>query len=385
MYRQEINEFINNNKDQVLSLWEEIVNIDSGTYDVEGVNKVSEVLEEEFKALGCSTKRHKVDGVGDTLVATFNEEVDSEPIVFIGHMDTVFSDKDTLDRPFNISEGIAKGPGVLDMKAGITIGVFVLKALKEIGYNERPIKFILSGDEESGHEGTNGGQIIMDEAKGAKIAINFETGRVDEGIVVGRKGSNTFRIKIKGVSAHSGNDPEKGRSAILEAAHKVIALEDLNDIPKGKLVNCGLIDGGVSDNTIPGECEIVVLARHDNKEMGEEIVEDIKKILNETTIEGTETTYELHPGMESMDTTDEVMELFEFVKETAAKLGFPEPHPVKVGGGSDSAYTVAAGVPTVCAMGAKGAFNHSEEEYAVVDSVFERIELVTNVVCDLDK
>ncbi|SHH50481.1 glutamate carboxypeptidase [Anaerosphaera aminiphila DSM 21120] len=384
MYREIIKEYINENKEEILNLWEKVVSINSGTYDVEGVNKVCEVFENELKNMGCDTKIYEFEKVGNTLIGTLNPEINKEPILFVGHMDTVFSGKEVEKRPFKIENGKATGPGALDMKIGDVMAIFVAKALEKAGYKERPIKFIFAGDEESAHEDSNCGEIIMKEAKGAKAAITFETGRVDEGIVVGRKGSTTFRISIEGISAHSGNDPEKGRSAILEAAHKVIALENLNDIARGKLVNCGLINGGTSDNTIPGNCSIVVLTRNVNQEIGDEIIRDVEKILNTTYVDGTKTTYEVKAGMGCMERTDGVMELFELVRDTAVSLGFPEPHPVEVGGGSDSSFTVAAGVPTVCAMGAKGEFNHTEKEYAVVDSVFERIELAANVVYRLN-
>lgn len=384
MKRKEIRSFIDANRESLLELWEKVVNIDSGTYDVKGVNEVASVFEKLLKSIGCDTKIYEFENAGNTLVATYNGEIESEPILFIGHMDTVFSSDETKARPFTIRNGKAMGPGALDMKIGDVMAVFVLQCLKEIGYNKRPIKIIFSGDEEVAHVNSNGDEIIFEEAKGGKVAINFETGRVDEGIVVGRMGTKAYDVWIEGISAHSGNNPDIGRSAILEAAKKIVELESLNDIHRGKLINCGLIKGGVSNNTIPGECSIGILTRYVTQDIGDEISKEVEEILGRTYVEGTKTNFEAKKGIPAMERTDGVMDLYNLVEKVAVDLGFPKPHPVEVGGGSDSAFTVKAGVPTVCAMGAKGEFNHTDREYALVDSVFERIELAVNVVLEID-
>ncbi len=384
MNKELIKELIKSKEDSILKLWDEVVNIDSGTYDIEGVNKVAEIFEEKLKSLGCETKIYEFENAGNTLVATYNSQLKTEPIVFIGHMDTVFSSKESLIRPFKIENGKAMGPGVLDMKVGDVIGIFALEVLKEIGYNKRPIKIIFSGDEENAHSNSNSQEVILKESKGAKAALNFETGRVDEGIVVGRMGTVSYKVEIEGVSAHSGNNPDIGRSAILEAAHKVVELEKLNDIPKGKLVNCGLINGGVSSNTIPGFCSIEILGRYVTSEIGDEIIKDVEEILNKTFVEGTKTKFDVLLGIPSMEKTEKVMELYNLVEKVALDLNLPKPHPIEVGGGSDSAFVASARIPTVCAMGAKGEFNHTDREYAIVDSVFERLELSVNVVLEID-
>lgn len=384
MYRKTIKEYINSYKEEIINLWEKVVNTDSGSRDLEGLAEVSDILENELEKTGFEVKSFEFENAGKTLVGIYNKENKKEPILFLGHMDTVFSEKISKDRPFKIIDGIAYGPGVLDMKIGLIIGIYVTKILKKIEYSDRPIKFIISGDEETAHVNTKSGEIIEQEAKGCYACFNFESGRVDEGIVVGRKGTRAYNVNIKGQSAHSGNDPDIGRSAILEAAYKVIELEKLNDIPRGKLVNCGVISGGVSDNTIPGDCSIEILTRYINNNIGEEIVEEVDEILKKTYVDGTSTTFIKRDGIPAMESTEDVMSLFNLVKETAKELGFNEPNPKQVGGGSDSAFTVKAGVPTVCAMGVKGEFNHTEREYAVVDSVFERIELVTNTILKIE-
>lgn len=381
---KKINEYIEKNKQEIISLWKEVVNVNSGTLNIEGVNEVCNIFARELKKSNFKVEIYEFDGVGNSMIATYNKGLNTDPILFLGHMDTVFNDEEDFDRKFKIVQDKAYGPGVLDMKAGIVIGIFVARILQEMNYNIRPIKFILTGDEENAHANSNVGEFIENQSKGSYAAINFETGRLDNGIVVARKGSLSYKVKVNGVSAHSGNDPEIGRSAILETAHKVIELESLNDIERGKLVNCGIISGGTTDNTIPGECSIDILTRSTTLEIQEEIRRDVEEILNKVYVEGTSTEYKSIDGMPPMEKTDKNMDLFELAKSVANNIGISEPYPVEVGGGADSSFTSKVGVPTICALGAKGEYNHTDREYALVESVYERINYISNIVLELN-
>lgn len=384
MYKGKIKNSIEKNKDDILDLWARIVNIDSGSYNKDGVDKVALVLKNELDSLGFNTKIVEMKKAGNTLVGTWNEESNKEPIIFMGHMDTVFSSKESKERPFLIKDDKAFGPGVLDMKGGLVIGIFAAKALIESGYNKRPIKVIYLGDEEVAHINSNAVELIKREADKAKACLNFESGRLNNEVVVSRMGTRDFKVKIQGVAAHSGNDPEMGRSAIVQGANLVIELEKLNDIKRGKLINCGLIKGGISTNTIPDSCEIGILTRYKTREIGEEILKDIKEVLSKTFVEGTKTEFETKVGIGPMEKTDEVMGLFNLLSEVNEKLGNKKLVPIEVGGGSDAAFTSEIKIPTVCALGVVGEFNHTDKEYAVVDTMYERIELAANTVYELD-
>ena len=176
------------------------------------------------------------------LVGEWDNGSTKAPLLFIGHMDTVFKEGAVKENPFRVDEeNFAHGPGVVDMKAGLVIAVYAIKALAELGFHERPIKCVFAGDEENLHMFSNAKAVMEAEASGALAAFNFETGYLDNHFVVGRNGGGPAQITVHGVAAHSGLAPEKGRSAILEAAHKIAAIEALNDIPRGKLINCGKV------------------------------------------------------------------------------------------------------------------------------------------------
>ena len=280
--------YIDRHRDEMLSLWEKIVSIESGTPDKEGVDRVGAVLKDELESAGVETAVIPMERFGNLLTGVWNKEAAGQPIVLIGHMDTVFA-KGTLEKnPFRIDEnGNAHGPGVLDMKAGLVIAVYILKALHEYGYGKRPIRVVFAGDEENGHRQTNAEAEIRKLCAGCAAAFNFETGFIDDGLVVGRKGSCRVTLTVHGVAAHAGNDPQRGRNAILEMAHKVIEIQKLHDFEHGLFVNVGVIQGGTVANAVAASCEVGIDIRYDSFERLEETLQTIKKIAETRTVPDT--------------------------------------------------------------------------------------------------
>ena len=280
--------YIDRHRDEMLSLWEKIVSIESGTPDKEGVDRVGAVLKDELESAGVETTVIPMERFGNLLTGVWHKEAAGQPIVLIGHMDTVFA-KGTLEKnPFRIDEnGNAHGPGVLDMKAGLVIAVYILKALHEYGYGKRPIRVVFAGDEENGHRQTNAESEIRKLCAGCAAAFNFETGFIDDGLVVGRKGSCRVTLTVHGVAAHAGNDPQRGRNAILEMAHKVIEIQKLHDFEHGLFVNVGVIQGGTVANAVAASCEVGIDIRYDSFERLEETLQAIKKIAETRTVPDT--------------------------------------------------------------------------------------------------
>ena len=376
--------YIDANKGKMLELWEDFVNTESGTLYKEDVDKMALLAKETLEGFGASARLIEHANAGNGVLATFGKPTNKAPVCFLGHYDTVFPRGTVAQRPFRIEEGKAYGPGVLDMKGGIVIQFFVAKALMEAGYKDRQIKVLLSGDEETGHPHSNMGEILSAESRGAVAAFNFETGDLNGTLVVGRKGSMSYDIAVKGVSVHAGREPENGRSAILEIAHKVIDIQSCTDYEKGITFNVGKINGGVARNAVPGKAEMEVEVRILNPEQGKEADAQIAAIVAKTYIDGTETTCKKIGGMPPMPRTKGNEAMCELVRQVSFSLGLQEPTPIISGGGSDSAYSVAAGVPTIDQIGVKGQWNHSEREYAVVETLFERAKLVIASVLRLD-
>ena len=376
-------QYVDAHRDEMLALWKELVDIESGSSDKAGVDAVAVRLEHELKSMGATTKIISMAEAGNMLIGEFSAPGNEQGVLFIGHMDTVFKKGALAERPFTIREGKAYGPGVLDMKGGIVTLLYAIKGLQAAGYKMRPIKVVLAGDEEVGHAKSNATEVFAEAAKGHIAAFNCETGFVDDGLVVGRKGSVLFTLEVKGVAAHVGNDPENGRNAILEMSHKVIAIQELTDWEEGTTYNVGVIQGGTVPNAVPDYAKIVVDVRYNDPSILPAIQEKMERIANTTYVDGTHTAMSTRNSIIPMKTTDEIHQLFSLVKAAYLENGFGDPYEKSVGGGSDSAYTVLAGVPTVCAMGVKGGRNHSPEEYAVVDTLFERAKLLAACVLKL--
>ena len=381
---QLIRNYIWEHKAEMMSLWEKIVNTESGSYQVDGVTRVAHLIGAELETAGMSVRYEQNEHAGDTLIAESSVNNGKAPMLFIGHMDTVFKEGAAIKNPFRVDEeGKAHGPGVLDMKGGLVIAIYAIKACIAVGFDARPIKCVFAPDEEIMHAESDVKNTLFREAKGAVAAFNFETGFLDDTLVIGRKGGGPVSIKVHGVSAHSGNAPEQGRSAILEAAHKIAYLEGKNDISRGKLINCGTVSGGIGSNTIPGECEIGIAIRYPDAAIREEIFEDLKAATEMMTVPDTWAELDTRNVVLNMEKMDEVRALMKHIEKTADEMGYGTIGSRVVGGLSDSGITVSAGVPTVCGMGVQGEGNHTEHEYAVADSLLTRCWLAACAVYSL--
>lgn len=382
--KQACYDIIDNSHDQIISFWSELVNMDSGTSYKEGVDAVAARVEQELQAIGFATRQIQYEKAGNALVAEYGDM--TKPfIVLVGHYDTVFNKVGTAaERPFTIDDqGLAHGPGCLDMKGGVTIMLSAIGALIRQGYNKYGFKVILAGDEESAHPFSDVPELIMRESKGAKCAFNFETGFPDHGLVIGRKGVQLFSIETFGKGTHVGNAPELGRSAIIEMAHHMIALEELTDLEAGIKMTCGVISGGTVRNCTPEYCKVECDLRFKTIAQCGEIMAKVQEIISQNHIEGVTSKLNLQIKFMPMEVLDSTKELFSFVKDVYEEEGFGTPTMKYVGGGSDSAYTTAAGVPTICAMGVLGEFNHTAREYAIVDTMFMRAKLLIAVLTKL--
>ncbi len=376
-----LKQFIDGHRREMLDLWKEIVNTESGPEQTEGVDRVGAILSRELEEAGAAVRPVSVEGAGRLVVGEWNREVPGAPVVFMGHMDTVFPAGEAARNPFRVdAEGCAHGPGVLDMKGGLVIGLYALKALQSIGWKKRPVRFLAVPDEETLHMRSNAKPLIARETAGAAAVFNFEPHPAPNQIIIGRYGGGPVSITVHGVAAHSGSEPEKGRSAVLEAAHKILVLEAANDIPRGKLINCGAIQGGIGENTIPDYCRIRIGIRYRNAAIGEEIHALLRQVTANAAVEGTSAELDMSRVMQCMETTDAVRSLFEYTSKVGERLGLGKMEGIQVGGLSDAGIPSAAGIPVLCGMGVLGEGSHTAKEYARVESLFVRCLLAAAAV-----
>ena len=380
--KEDVFAYIDDHKAQIMDLWQDLVNQDSPASYREGVDLVAKRVFKELEEAGASTRW---DEEGKALIAEIPGD-SRAPVLLLGHMDTVFPVGEAARRPFTVEGSRVTGPGALDMKGGVAVMLSALKALHSAGFSGRPLKVILVSDEEIAHNGSKATVMLQREARGCAACFNCETGYEDNSLVIGRKGGVVFKAAVHGIAAHAGNNPRQGRSAIWEMAKKIDDIQNMTDWDKGITFNVGTIKGGTVSNAIPDYCEVEGDIRFQDPDISPLVKEELLKVLNHTYIEGTKTELLLyHEGMLPMKMTEENRKLFEFVKKTGEENGIPVSEGKLVGGGSDSGYVVYAGVPTVCAMGVKGRFNHTRDEYALKDSLFERAKLLGAVILKMNE
>ena len=382
--KQQAFQFVDQHREEMVELWRDVVMQESGPHEKAGIDAVAARFGQVLADVGAAIRAVEFEHAGNMLIAELGAERKKPGVIFLGHMDTAIAAGAAAERPFVIKDGKVYGPGVLDMKGGIVAFLYAIKALNAAGYDSRPIKVLLAGDEEVLHAKSTAPDLLVAESKGYAAAFNAETGFMDDGIVVGRKGVARFMMEVHGVAAHAGNDPENGRSAILEMAHKIIGVQSLTDWDKGISFNVGVMQGGKTSTAVPDYAKIDIDVRYKDPDDLPWILEQLQAVGEKTHIEGTSTKVVFMEGIKPMKTTEGVMKLFELVAKVSTENGFGAPYAKHVGGASDSAYTVIAGVPTVCAIGVKGGRNHSPEEFAVVDTIFERAKLLIASVLELD-
>lgn len=361
---------------QMLNFLESLVNIDSGIDNPAGIDQVARIVGGKLQQLGFDVEYLEYPDACTHVLARKKGAGDKQ-VMIMGHMDTVFPKGTAAARPFTNKDGQLYGPGVLDMKGGITAALFALEAMYEHGWEDKNITVFFCGDEENAHPKTNAVELFEREGRGKDAVFNMESGRPDGGVVIGRKGVLIPEFTVKGRAAHAGNEPEKGASAILELAHKTVDLHALNNKETGTTVNVGVFRGGLAQNIVPAQAYAKVDIRYTKVAEAEKALAAVREIADKTYVPGTETTLTGDKIVfMPMETTEAVLKLFHLVQEQGRKLGIPEIQGFVMGGGSDAAWTTRVGAPTVCSMGPRGGLNHSEQEYVFIEGLIERSKLL---------
>lgn len=371
--------------DSYLADLRELVNVDCGTYIAEGVNRVADFMQERFAARGWSVDRkphhpHADEPpLGDVLVATRRgAQEGGRRILLVGHMDTVFPEGTVAERPFRTEGSTAYGPGVSDMKGGLLGGLYAMNVLQDAGFQEfGSVTYVCNPDEEIGSPFS--GPLILERAKGADACFVLEGARENGDIVSARKGVTDFRIVIRGRAAHAGVEPERGRSATLQAAHTVVALHDLNGKWPGVTVNVGVVQGGIRPNVVAERCDLHVDLRAPTRASLEEAVAALHAVAKRQVVPDTEVETTAMSGFPPMEKTEATARLVERAKRLAAELGF-EVDDAATGGASDANPVAGLGIPTLDGLGPIGGADHSPGEWLDLDSVVPRIALLAGLI-----
>jgi len=367
-----------------LRLLEQVVNIDSGTGDVEGGGRVAAVLSPHLKAIGMSVESVPAEAAGlpDNTVATLTGRGKTR-ILMIGHIDTVFGPGTVRRRPFRTDDKRAYGPGVADEKGGVAEGIYALQILHDAGFRDfGKIVFLMETSEERGSPGTR--TLIGKLLKDADVELNLEPGDPPDMLTVWRKGSTTFHIDVKGRAAHAGVAPQDGRNAALELIHQVSGLDVFPKSGSGLTANLTVMHAGTRNNIIPEDASAQVNVRVRDKADFERVEQVLRRNAETTLIPDTHVTVSresAYPPLPNNPATDQLaaraQRIYAGIGRTLTTGGN--------GGASESALAAEAGVSALDGLGPVGGGFHSDDEYLELDSVTPRLYLLTMLLMDLGK
>jgi glutamate carboxypeptidase len=368
---REILDHLDRTRDEQLRTLERFVNQDSGTYDRDDVNRLGAMLAEALGEAGFTVTTIPQAKYGDHLLAD-KPGAGKKRLLFVSHFDTVFPHGTAKERPFRIDGDRAYGPGVLDMKSGIVCVLYALKALRAAdsrAWREADIAWFLNSDEEILSPTSR--EHIQAHARRAHTVGVTEPARAGGEYVVCRKGAGKFSLEVAGRSAHAGAQPELGRSAILELAHKTVALHALTNFEEGTTVNVGVFRAGERSNVVADKAYAEIDLRAWTPEAANRAIRQMREIAETSTVPDTTARFwgELSfppwpPGK------PETMRLLAILQEVGRGLGF-DLQGIPTGGGSDGNHTAHI-APTIDGLGAQGSRAHSPDEFMLVATLLER-------------
>lgn len=385
-WKATLDTILQNQEAPMLALLEELVGIDSPTAHADGVNRMGERLTAWLGEAGFQVRRLPKPHIpedeawqkdlGDVFMARTHAPKAGPGIAFIGHMDTVFPVGTAEARPFRLDRAAdrATGPGVADMKAGLVAMLFAARALKQSGLLPCPLTLMFSPDEELGSPTAS--KALAAQLPGALAVICAEPGGEGGKVTLSRKGSGHMHLKILGKAAHAGRNYEEGASAVIELAHKVLGINAFLDLPRGLTVNTGLINGGISANSVAPWAEARIHLTYRTLEDGRRVVAGIRELVEKPVVSGT--TAHISGGLRlyPLERSPQGEAFFELVREAGETLG------MRLSGqhyesAAESGFCAGAlGIPTICCMGPEGENIHTAQEYMLPSTLLPRCKLM---------
>lgn len=365
---------------KLLARIRQLVEIESPSDDKPAVDRCVDAVADMAPGIGGRVRRHRQRKFGDVLELRFEFGAKGKekpaPVMLLGHLDTVWPLGTLTGMPFQIAKGRAWGPGVLDMKAGVVMGLTALEALRESDSLARPVIFLLNGDEEVGS--TVSRPVTEKLARECAAVFVLEPAQGLGGAYkTSRKGVGNYTLRVKGVAAHAGVDFDRGHSAIAELAWQLEKVRGFTELERGLTVNAGVIRGGTRTNVIAAEAE----AEFDVRIARSKDAARIDRRFHSLRVRDRACVLQVEGGMNRppMERSRATVALFRRAATLAAQMGF-ELAEASTGGGSDGNFTAALNVPTLDGMGAVGEGAHASHESIQVKDVVPRTTLLAEMI-----
>ncbi len=363
-----------------IQLLERLVNIDSGTGHLEGLNQLADILTAELSSLGAQIELlNATPMAGKNIVATFKGSGKGK-VLLIAHMDTVFQPGTAKVRPFRIEGQRAYGPGVCDDKGGIVVGLYVLRILHDLSFRDfATITFMLNCNEEVGSIGSR--DLIESLARQHNVAFNLEAGRVGDKVIVWRKGSAVIEVIATGKSSHAGNAPELGRNAALEIAHQALQLSKLEAPARLTTVNLTVVQSGDRENVIPNYAIAKADVRAATTDEFSRIERDLAELVKTKLIPDTHVAATLRRNFPPLPRNAATETLAAQAQRLYAELG-RDLGMEGAGGAADSGFSAGVGTPSLDGLGLVGGGGHGPDEFADLTSMVPRLYLLSRLVME---
>jgi len=362
-----------NKERALLELTRRLVLAESPSNQKSAVDACVSLAASEARNRGGRVKRYTQRRTGDLLEARFGPRSSvgaAKPFLLLGHLDTVWPVGALKTMPCRVAEGRLWGPGVFDMKAGVAIALTALEILAEAGALDREIVLLLNSDEEIGSPVS---RLVTERIASECAAVYVLEPAQGLACKTARKGAGGWRIDVKGISAHSGVDFEKGANAIRELAHLVETVSGWTDLKPGLTVSVGVVSGGAKTNVIPAEAWAEVDVRFTRKADGRRIERRFAALAPRDKRCALVVTGGINrPPMER---TRGTARLFAQARALAAEISL-NLEEAATGGVSDGNFTAALGVPTLDGMGAVGEGAHAPHEHVRIEHLAPRTALL---------
>jgi glutamate carboxypeptidase len=361
-----------------------LVEVNSFTDNAEGGRKVGAMLRDEtFAVPGLASRVVPSSRYADHVVVTSKGRDGAKPVALVGHLDTVF--------PPGTFEGyrrdgdLARGPGVLDMKGGLVVVAFALRALAETAGLDAvaPVRLAIVGDEEVGSPEGQG--VIRDAIAGSAAALVFEAGRTTDAIITRRKGTGGMTARAIGKAAHAGNNHKEGVNAIWALARFVDRVQQLTDDDRGITLSVGKIGGGQGKNTVPDAAECAFDLRFCSRADGDALVLAIRRAADEAAASVPGARIELEGGVarQPLERTEASVALMKAYAECARASGLGADEAPLIGGGSDASTSSAMGIASIDGLGPRGKGFHTKDEQIEVATLVPKAQALARLLATL--
>ena len=360
---------------QLLADLGRLVRCESPSADLSAVRRSADLIAEIGAArLGFAPDRLEIDGCSHLR---WRFGTGANRVVLLAHHDTVWPVGSLATHPWSIAGGVIRGPGTVDMKAGLVQALHALAGLQQRGADLTGVCLLVTGDEEIGSPTSRA--LIEDEARGSAACFVLEGAGPGGALKTGRKGTSWYRIEIAGRAAHAGADPEKGINSAVDLAHLIITVAGMGIPALGTTVTPTVAGAGTTTNTVPAAAFLTIDVRAGTQAEQDRVHAAMLALT--PTVPGAVLTVLGEPNRPPMEVAS-AAGLFDRAQALYRQGGFGELVQASVGGASDGNFTAGIGVPTLDGLGAVGGGAHADDEHILLAELLPRTALLTALIED---